>query len=224
MKKDSLNKNSIMWVNHYDQVIKSNHFHSVPLLKIRVRCVHYFYSFVLHFVVHIWAWGEQKSLRRFSTCTRSVEGNLFIFTGLFDILLLLILSLNGPWGGCALALGRWKISCSYLQVCWAQGLSHSIQLLELVSYLVNRFFWWKCLDWNGLFWCSECEQSRFSSLYDAIHGWMMGRMDGRVTWWKKLHEKRPRRPLLYVMINYFIFSYVFIWFLIIHQYLYQCQI
>jgi hypothetical protein len=27
--------------------------------------------------------------------------------------------------------------------------------------------------------------SRFSSLYDAIHGWMMGQMDG----WKKLHEK-----------------------------------
>jgi hypothetical protein len=27
----------------------------------------------------------------------------------------------------------------------------------------------------------------FSSLYDAIHGWMMRRMDG----WKKLHEKQP---------------------------------
>jgi hypothetical protein len=37
--------------------------------------------------------------------------------------------------------------------------------------------------------------SGFSSLYDAIHGWMTGRMDG----WKKLHEKRPQRPLLYVM-------------------------
>jgi hypothetical protein len=36
----------------------------------------------------------------------------------------------------------------------------------------------KCLDWNGIFWCSECEHSRFSSLYDAIHGWMMRRMDG----------------------------------------------
>jgi len=35
----------------------------------------------------------------------------------------------------------------------------------------------------------------FSSLYDAIHGWMIGWMDG----WKKLHEKRPRRPLLYVI-------------------------
>jgi hypothetical protein len=30
---------------------------------------------------------------------------------------------------------------------------------------------------------------------DAIHGWMTRRMDG----WKKLHEKRPRRPLLYVI-------------------------
>jgi hypothetical protein len=37
--------------------------------------------------------------------------------------------------------------------------------------------------------------SGFSSLYDAIHGWMTGRMDG----WKKLHEKGPRRPLLYVI-------------------------
>jgi hypothetical protein len=38
----------------------------------------------------------------------------------------------------------------------------------------------------------------FSSLYDAIHGWMTGRMDG------KLHEKQPRRPLLYVMYTFFI--------------------
>jgi hypothetical protein len=34
----------------------------------------------------------------------------------------------------------------------------------------------------------------FFSLYDGIHGWMTGQMDG----WKKLHEKQPRRPLLYV--------------------------
>jgi hypothetical protein len=34
----------------------------------------------------------------------------------------------------------------------------------------------------------------FSSLYDAIHGWMMGRMDG---WMAK--ASRPRRPLLYVI-------------------------
>jgi hypothetical protein len=34
---------------------------------------------------------------------------------------------------------------------------------------------------------------RFSPLYDAIYGWMTGRIDG------KLHEKRPRHPLLYVI-------------------------
>jgi hypothetical protein len=39
----------------------------------------------------------------------------------------------------------------------------------------------------------------FSSMNDAIHGWMTGRIDGWVSWWKKLHVKRPRRPLLYVM-------------------------
>ncbi len=49
----------------------------------------------------------------------------------------------------------------------------------------------------------------FSSLYDAIHGWMTGRMDGRVTWchpwmddgtygWME-KAPRPRRPLLYVI-------------------------
>jgi hypothetical protein len=26
-------------------------------------------------------------------------------------------------------------------------------------------------------------------------------MDGHVTWWKKLHEKRPWRPLLYVIVT-----------------------
>jgi hypothetical protein len=31
---------------------------------------------------------------------------------------------------------------------------------------------------------------------DAIHGWMTGRMDGTD---EKLHEKRPQRPLLYVI-------------------------
>jgi hypothetical protein len=41
---------------------------------------------------------------------------------------------------------------------------------------------------------------RFFSLYDAIHGWMIGRMDGQVTWWKKLHEKRPQHPLLFVIL------------------------
>ncbi len=43
----------------------------------------------------------------------------------------------------------------------------------------------------------------FSSLYDAIHGWMTGWMDG---WWDewmdgKLHEKLPRRPLLCAIQN-----------------------
>jgi hypothetical protein len=39
--------------------------------------------------------------------------------------------------------------------------------------------------------------------YDAIHEWMMGWMDG----WKKLHRKRPRRPLLYViyLLKHFVF-------------------
>jgi hypothetical protein len=32
---------------------------------------------------------------------------------------------------------------------------------------------------------------RFSSLYDAIHGWMDE--------WKKLHEKQPRRPLTMII-------------------------
>jgi hypothetical protein len=41
----------------------------------------------------------------------------------------------------------------------------------------------------------------FSSLYDAIHGWMTRWMDGRVTWLKKLHKKRPRCPLLYVILS-----------------------
>jgi hypothetical protein len=37
--------------------------------------------------------------------------------------------------------------------------------------------------------------SGFSSLYDAIHGWVTRRMDRR----KKLHGKRPQSPLLYVI-------------------------
>ncbi len=43
----------------------------------------------------------------------------------------------------------------------------------------------------GVFQPSHCT----GLLYDAIHGWMMGRMDG------KLHEKGPRRPLIYVMLK-----------------------
>jgi hypothetical protein len=42
---------------------------------------------------------------------------------------------------------------------------------------------------TGVFQPSHCT----GLLYDAIHGWMTGRMDG------KLYEKRPGRPLLYVM-------------------------
>ncbi len=37
----------------------------------------------------------------------------------------------------------------------------------------------------------------FFSLYDVIHGWMTGQMDGC----KKLHEKWPRCPLLYAIMN-----------------------
>jgi len=41
--------------------------------------------------------------------------------------------------------------------------------------------------------CAEGEGylflSGFSSLYDAIHGWMMGWMDGWTGHMKKLHEK-----------------------------------
>jgi hypothetical protein len=37
----------------------------------------------------------------------------------------------------------------------------------------------------------------FLPLYDAIHGWMTGQMDGWMD--GKLHEKRPRHPLLYVI-------------------------
>jgi hypothetical protein len=36
----------------------------------------------------------------------------------------------------------------------------------------------------------------FSSLYDAIHEWMMGRMDG---WMEKASQKTTKRPLLYVI-------------------------
>jgi hypothetical protein len=39
-------------------------------------------------------------------------------------------------------------------------------LLKPVSHYVNRFLWWKCLDcldWNRLFWCSECGASNIST-------------------------------------------------------------
>jgi hypothetical protein len=55
-----------------------------------------------------------------------------------------------------------------------QGLSHWIQLLEVftllkpVSYEVNRFLCWKCLDrldWNGLFWCPVERVGRCTTSY-----------------------------------------------------------
>ncbi len=39
----------------------------------------------------------------------------------------------------------------------------------------------------------------FFSMYDAIHGWMMGQMMRQMDGWKKLHEKQPQHPLLYVI-------------------------
>jgi len=47
-----------------------------------------------------------------------------------------------------------------------------------------------CVEGGGLF-----ISARVSSLYDAIHGWMMRQMDG----WKAAF--RPRRPLLYVIVQ-----------------------
>jgi hypothetical protein len=46
---------------------------------------------------------------------------------------------------------------------WIQ-LFGSFTLLEPVWHYMNWFLWWKCLDcldWNGLFWCSECGHSRY---------------------------------------------------------------
>ncbi len=57
--------------------------------------------------------------------------------------------------------------------------------------------WHMCKGWVYLF------LPGFSSLYDAIHdGWRDEWMNGQVTWWKKLHKKRPRRPLLYIMLSW----------------------
>jgi len=38
-----------------------------------------------------------------------------------------------------------------------------------------------------------------SSLYDAIHGWMTRRMDEWTRQMKRLHEKQPQCPYLYVI-------------------------
>jgi hypothetical protein len=32
----------------------------------------------------------------------------------------------------------------------------------------------------------------------SMDGWRNEWMDGRIMWWKKLHEKRPQRPLLFL--------------------------
>jgi hypothetical protein len=42
----------------------------------------------------------------------------------------------------------------------------SFTLLEPVSQYENRFLWWKCLDWNRLFWCSKCGHGR--SMYNIL--------------------------------------------------------
>ncbi len=39
----------------------------------------------------------------------------------------------------------------------------------------------------------------FSCMMPSMDEWRDGWIDGRVTWWKKLHEKWSRRPLLYVI-------------------------
>jgi hypothetical protein len=39
----------------------------------------------------------------------------------------------------------------------------------------------------------------FPCMISSMDGWRNGWMEGRVTWWKKLHEKRPWHPLLYVI-------------------------
>jgi hypothetical protein len=53
-----------------------------------------------------------------------------------------------------------------------------------------------CLAWGGsIYFC----QGFLPCMMPSTDGWM----DGQVTWWKKLHEKQPRRLLLYVMFNLF---------------------
>jgi hypothetical protein len=58
---------------------------------------------------------------------------------------------------------------------------------------------------TGVFQPSHCR----GLLYDALHGWMTGWMDGKLhkkwmTRWMngKLHKKRSQRPLIYVMSLY----------------------
>ncbi len=99
--------------------------------------------------------------------------------------------------------------------------------LGLLLILISKS--WRCPRGPGMPFLDICAEGGlfisarvFFLMYDAIHGWMMGQMDGWVTWWKKLHEKRPWHPLLYVMsiisvclntIAYVAFRNVLIWFL-----------
>jgi len=76
----------------------------------------------------------------------------------------------------------------------------SFILLESVSHEVKWFLWWKCLDcldWNGLFWCSECGHSR--QMYNILsigrasmfvmpclvfyNVWWQGRISYSWFWW-----------------------------------------
>jgi len=72
----------------------------------------------------------------------------------------------------------------------------SFTLLEPVSHYVNRFLWWMCLDcldWNGLFWCLECEQSRW--MYNILS---IGRAGVSVMpcWNRAQEPNHETRPVL----------------------------
>ncbi len=72
----------------------------------------------------------------------------------------------------------------------------SFTLLEPVSHYVNWFLWWKyldCLDWNRLFWCSECEQSRY--MYNILS---IGRAGVSVMpcWNRAQEPNHETRPVL----------------------------
>jgi hypothetical protein len=65
-----------------------------------------------------------------------------------------------------------KLKDVTLCICWAlapKGTGtialdptfRSFTLLEPVSHYVDWFHWWRCLDWNRLFWCSECGHNRW---------------------------------------------------------------
>jgi hypothetical protein len=76
----------------------------------------------------------------------------------------------------------------------------------LTQYLDNQYprarhafprQWYMCKRGGGYLFLPG-----FPSLYDAIHGWMIGQMDRQMGHVKKLHEKQPRCPLFYsIMYN-----------------------